>query len=58
MTAAVRTLRTPAEITEAGLSAGTRDGQQAGPQASARLALLLAHARTALTKDEQPPGAA
>lgn len=58
MTAPVRTLRTAAEQVEAGLAAGARDGDQASPQASARLALLLAHARTALTKDDEPRGAA
>lgn len=58
MTAAVRTLRTPEQITEGGLAAGERDGEQASPQASARLALLLAHAKTALSQDDQPSGAA
>ena len=54
----VRTLRTPAEITEAGLSAGARDGENASAQLSARAALLLSHARTVLDQDDQPSGAA
>ncbi|MBO0814818.1 MAG: hypothetical protein J2P30_06665 [Actinobacteria bacterium] len=55
MSAPIRVLRTADEIEAAGMQAGARDGEQAAPQVSARLAVLLSHARVALSQDDQQP---